>query len=66
MNEASKNVIADAGAYVDTASALIGLPIPEASKPIVVANLEVAMRMAALLDGFELDDREEPAPVFRP
>lgn len=45
---------------------MIDLPIPPASKPIVIANLEVARRMAALLDGFEIDEREEPAPVFRP
>jgi hypothetical protein len=56
----------DLDAYVETVSRMIDLPIPPASKPIVIANLEVARRMAALLDGFEIDEREEPAPVYRP
>lgn len=54
------------GAYVETVSRMIDLAIPPASKQIVVANLEVAQRMATLLDGFEIDEREEPAPVYRP
>ena len=57
---------ADFGAYMEAAAALVNLPIPDASKPIVREQLEVASRMAAMLAGFDLDMREEPAPVFRP
>jgi hypothetical protein len=53
-------------AYMDAAAAMMNLPIPDASKPIVREQLEVAARMAALLADFDLDQREEPAPVFRP
>ena len=53
-------------AYMDAAAAMMNLPIPDASKPIVREQLEVAARMAALLAEFDLDQREEPAPVFRP
>lgn len=56
----------DFDAFVDSVSSMIGLSIPVASKPVVIANLEVVSRMAALLDSFELDEREEPAPVYRP
>ena len=66
MSESSDNSQIDLGAYVDSVSAMIDLPIPAASRPIVIANLEVARRMVALLDNFELDEREEPAPVYRP
>ncbi len=66
MNDTKDSDQIDLGAYVECVSAMIGLPVPDASKPIVIANLEVARRMAKILDGFELDDREEPAPVYRP
>ena len=56
----------DLDAYVDCVSRMIDLPLLAASKPIVIANLEVAKRMAVLLDEFELDEREEPTPVYRP
>jgi len=56
----------DLDAYIDCVSRMIDLPIPAASKPIVIANLEVAKRMAVLLDEFELDEREEPTLVYRP
>jgi len=66
MNKTNESAMPDLKAYIDTVSTMIGLPIPDSSKPIVVANLEVAMRMAALLDDFSLDEREEPALVYRP
>ncbi len=66
MNETKDSEHVDLGAYVECVSAMIHLPIPDASKPVVIANLEVARRMADLLDGFDLDEREEPAPVYRP
>ncbi|MBX9758959.1 MAG: DUF4089 domain-containing protein [Beijerinckiaceae bacterium] len=66
MSAASNDNKPDLGAYMEAAAALMNLPIPEASKPIVREQLEVAARMAAMLAEFDLDMREEPAPVFRP
>jgi hypothetical protein len=56
----------DAGAYVDAAAALIGLPIDPAHRPGVVVNLERIAQMAALVMEFALPEEAEPAPVFRP
>jgi len=44
---------------------LAGLEIAPESLPVVRENLEVAMRMAAMLDSVEISEREDPAPVFR-
>jgi hypothetical protein len=62
----TEDVALDLDAYIDAASALVRLNIPAASKPIVIANLEVAVRFAALVEEFDCGEREEPAPVFRP
>jgi hypothetical protein len=56
----------DAEAYARQAAALIGLPITEAQMPGVVANLQTAARMAALVEGLKLTPADEPAPVFVP
>jgi hypothetical protein len=40
------------------------LPVDEAWKPAVRANLEVSMRLARLVDEFALPDESEPASVF--
>jgi putative aminopeptidase FrvX len=56
----------DAGAYVDMAAALIGLPIDAAHRPGVIVNIERIAQMAALVMAFPLADEVEPAPVFRP
>ena len=56
----------DAGAYVDAAAALIGLPIAPAHRPGVILNIERIAQMAALVMDFRLGDEAEPAPVFRP
>ena len=50
--------------YIDAASAVLRLPVKEAWKPAVRANLEVSMRLARLVDEFELSDEAEPASVF--
>ncbi len=55
----------DAEAYVDSAAALIGLPIDPEHRPGVVANLQRIAQMAALVMAFPLLDEAEPAPVFR-
>lgn len=50
--------------YIDAASKLLRLPVREAWKPAVRANLEVSMRLAQLVDEFEFSDEAEPASVF--
>ena len=51
--------------YIDAASKLLRLPVKDAWKPAVRANLEVSMRLARLVDEFEFSDEAEPASVFR-
>jgi hypothetical protein len=50
--------------YIDAASNILRLPVDEAWKPAVRANLEVSMRLARLVDEFALPDESEPASVF--
>ena len=50
--------------YIDAASKLLRLPVEEAWRPAVRANLEVSMRLARQVDKFELPDEAEPASVF--
>lgn len=64
MTDKSKEEALDA--YIDAAAETINLPIPRSGKSLVREHLDVAARMAGLLTGFELDPREEPAPVFWP
>jgi Protein of unknown function (DUF4089) len=50
--------------YIDAVSKTLALPIDEAWKPSVRANLEVSLRIARLVDEFALPDETEPASVF--
>ncbi len=50
--------------YIDAVGKALGLPIEEAWKPTVRANLEVSFRLAKLVDEFPLPDETEPASVF--
>jgi len=50
--------------YIDAVSKALALPIDEAWKPAVKANLEVSLRLAQLVDEFPLSDEAEPASVF--
>jgi hypothetical protein len=50
--------------YIDAVSKVLGLSIDEAWKPAVKANLEVSLRIARLVDEFDLPDQTEPASVF--
>ena len=50
--------------YIDAVSKALGLSIDEAWKPAVKANLEVSLRIARLVDEFDLPDQTEPASVF--
>ncbi|SHG07644.1 DUF4089 domain-containing protein [Bradyrhizobium erythrophlei] len=50
--------------YIDAVSKALALPVDEAWKPAVKANLEVSLRLARLVDEFPLSDEAEPASVF--
>jgi len=50
--------------YIDAASKILRLPVKDAWKPAVRANLEVSMRLARMVDEFEFSDEAEPASVF--
>ena len=50
--------------YIAAAAIALGLPIDEAWKPAVKANLEVSLKLARLVDEYALPDEIEPASVF--
>jgi hypothetical protein len=50
--------------YIDAVGKALALPIAEAWKPSVRAQLEVSLRLARLVDEFPLPDETEPASVF--
>ena len=50
--------------YINAVSKALGLPVDDAWKPAVKANLEVSLRLARLVDEFALPDETEPASVF--
>jgi hypothetical protein len=51
--------------FVEAAAAALGVPLEDAWKPAVKANLEVILRHADMVAEFELPDDAEPAPVFK-
>ena len=50
--------------YIASVGAALGLPIEDAWKGAVRANLEVSLRMARLVDEFPLPDETEPAEIY--
>jgi len=50
--------------YIDAVAKALALPVEEAWRPAVRANLDVSLRLARLVDDFLLPDEAEPAPVF--
>ncbi len=50
--------------YIDAVSKALAMPVEDAWKPAVKANLEVSLRLARLVDEFALSDETEPASVF--
>jgi hypothetical protein len=50
--------------YIDAVGKALALPIEEAWRSAVKANLEVSLRLARLVDEFTLPDETEPASVF--
>jgi hypothetical protein len=51
--------------YIDAAAQALGIPIDEAWKPEIRANLAVTFKLAAFVGEKELPDDAEPAPVFK-
>ena len=50
--------------YIASVAEVLDLPIEDAWRPAVRANLEVSLRLARLVDEFPLADETEPASVF--
>ncbi|MGJ4888594.1 DUF4089 domain-containing protein [Bradyrhizobium sp. HKCCYLR20261] len=50
--------------YIDAVGRALGLPIEDAWRPAIRANLAVSLKMAKLVDEFSLTDEAEPASVF--
>jgi len=51
-------------ALVDAAARVLALPIEPEWKPAIRANLQITLRLAAVVAEFELPDEAEPAPIF--
>jgi hypothetical protein len=51
--------------YIDAVAKALKLPIEDAWKPSVKANLDVSLKLAGLVDEFPLPDETEPASIFR-
>ncbi|WP_245319989.1 DUF4089 domain-containing protein [Bradyrhizobium sp. LMTR 3] len=50
--------------YIDAVAKALALPVDDAWRPAVRANLEVSLRLARLVDEFPLPDETEPASVY--
>jgi hypothetical protein len=50
--------------YIDAVATALALPVEEAWRPAIRANLEVSLRLGRLVDDFALPDETEPAPIF--
>ena len=50
--------------YIDAVAKALALPVEEAWRPAVRANLDVSLRLGRLVDEFALPDETEPAPIF--
>ncbi|MBR0794469.1 DUF4089 domain-containing protein [Bradyrhizobium jicamae] len=50
--------------YIDAVARVMALPVEDAWRPAVRANLEVSLRLARLVDEFPLPDETEPAAIY--
>jgi len=50
--------------YIDAVAKALALPVEDAWRPAVRANLEVSLRLGRLVDEFALPDETEPASVY--
>jgi hypothetical protein len=51
--------------FIDAAAHALGLPIEEAWRPAIAANLRVTLEHAAAVEAFPLPDDAEPGPIFK-
>jgi hypothetical protein len=49
---------------IDATARALGIPVEPQWKPGIRANLQVTLRVAAMVAEFALPDEAEPAPVF--
>ena len=56
----------DPEAIIDALAPLLGIDVTPEFRPGVIANLETTIRLARIVLAAPLDEREEPAAVFRP
>jgi hypothetical protein len=50
--------------YIDAVSKALRLPVEDAWRPAVRANLDVSLRLARMVDEFVLPDDTESASVY--
>jgi hypothetical protein len=50
--------------YIDAVARAMALPLEDAWRPAVRANLEVSFRLARLVDEFPLPDEAESAAIY--
>ncbi|MGB6348838.1 MAG: DUF4089 domain-containing protein [Pseudolabrys sp.] len=50
--------------FINASARILGLPMRTDWLPAVRVNLEVTLKHAALVAGFEMSDDAEPAPTF--
>lgn len=50
--------------YIDAVAKALAIPVEEAWRPLVKANLEFSLRQARMVDEFALPDEAEPASIF--
>jgi hypothetical protein len=50
--------------YIDAVASALPLPIEDAWRPAIRANLDVSWKLARMVDEFDLPDETEPACVF--
>ena len=51
--------------FIDTAARALGLPVEEAWRPAIAANLRVTLEHATAVEAFPLPDDAELGPVFK-
>jgi len=51
--------------YIDAVAEALALPVEEAWKPAIRANLDVSLKMARMVQEFPLPDEIEPASIYR-
>ncbi len=50
--------------YINAVAGALALPIKDAWRPAVRANLDVSLKLARLVDEFALPDEAEPASIY--